>query len=708
MSDLVRYEVRDGVAVLTWDMAGSVNVLDEESIRAFVDGVEKALADDGVKGVIVTSGKPDFIVGADVRMLARYDEGDPEELYRQNLEFKAVLRRMEKSGKPFVAALNGTALGGGYEIALACHRRIAADQPKARFGLPEVKLGLLPGGGGTQRLPRMIGARDALPLMTEGKTLDAERALKKGLVDEVVPADRLMARATAWIHENPEAKQPWDAPKFRAPGGEVHSPKGYETFIGGNAMLRKATWGNYPAPQAIMACVYHGLQMPLERGSEYEARRFIELARGAVARNMMRSLFVNLQDANKLRRRPDGIPTRSYEKVGVLGAGMMGAGIAYQSALRGLEVVLLDTTQELAERGKAYSEKLVKERVAKKRMSEADAHRMLERIRPTTDFAQLAGCSMVVEAVFESREIKADVTAKAEAVLGEDALFASNTSTLPITGLAEASKRPERFIGLHFFSPVEKMPLVEVIVGEKTNAETLAQSLDYVKAIGKTPIVVNDSRGFFTSRVFGTYVNEGIGMLLDGVEPARIEHAGKQAGMPVGPLALADEVSLELITRIAKQTEADMGSAYVRPPSAPVVEKLVELGRIGKKAGQGFYAYPEGESKRLWSGLIELFPPAEVQPSPQELGERLLTIQAVETIRCMDEGVVTHPADADIGSILGWGFAPFHGGVLSYADTVGLPELLARCEALAARHGDRFAPPEGLRARVAEGRRFHD
>ncbi|MEC9439947.1 MAG: 3-hydroxyacyl-CoA dehydrogenase NAD-binding domain-containing protein [Myxococcota bacterium] len=707
---MIRYEVDDqGIATITWDMQNSpMNVLNEGSIRAYADLVEKAIADDNVKGVVVTSARNEFIAGADLRELLRSSEQSAEELFGWIQNLQGLFRKQETGKKPFVAAINGTALGGGLELTLACHYRVAADNPRTKLGLPEVKLGLLPGGGGTQRLARLIGARASLPLMTEGKHLSPDKALEAGMIHAVVPADELLSAAKQYILDGGSAKQPWDDRKFRVPDGGVQSPKGYETFIGGAAMLQKATWGVYPAPKAIMACVYHGLQLPIDQGLKVEARQFVKLARGAVAQNMIRTLFFSLNDANKLKRRPEGVPTQEYTKVGVLGAGMMGAGLAYSLAFSGVEVVLIDRDAESAERGKAYSEGLLQKRVKRGRMTEEAAKEVLDRITPTTDYAQLEGAQMVIEAVFEDRGIKATVTKKAEEVLGSSAIFASNTSTLPITGLAEASSRPANFIGLHFFSPVDKMPLVEIIVGEETSDETLARSMDLVKKIRKTPIVVNDSRGFYTSRVFATYVQEGIAMLSEGVNPALIDNAGRMAGMPVGPLALADEVSIELMYKIAKQTRADLGDAYVEHPATLVATKMVEsLERIGKKAGAGFYDYPEGGKKHLWSGLTEHFPLADEQPSVEEVQQRLLHIQGIEAARCYEENVVTEPADADVGSIMGWGFCPQHGGVLSYIQTIGVREFVQQCDALAKAHGERFAPPALLRDMAEKGEKFY-
>jgi len=701
----------DGIATITWDMPGrSMNVMNFESMTAFAEAVNKALADDAVKGVIIASGKKDFIAGADLEMMLKSLPDDPAEVMERMGGMQALCRAIETSGKPFAAAICGTALGGGYEICLASHYRVAADNPKALIGLPEVTIGLLPGSGGTQRLPRMIGIREALPLLLEGRKVDPQKALKIGMIDKVVPADALLAEAKRWLlEEGPKnTVKPWDKSGFRIPGGAVQSPTGMQTFVAGNAMLREKTFGNYPAPTNIMSCVYEGCQLDIDTGLRVEARYFVNLVMGDVAKNMIRTLFFSMGEANKLATRPEGVEKATYEKVGILGAGMMGAGIAYATAMAGIDVVLLDTTQESADKGKAYSDGLLAKRVGRGRMTADEKDAVLARITPTTDYADLAGCSLVIEAVFEDRAIKADVTAKAEAVIPATAIFASNTSTLPITGLAEASARPASFIGLHFFSPVDKMPLVEIIRGAKTSDECLAKAMDYVKAIRKTPIVVNDSRGFYTSRVFATYVTEGIAMLGEGVSPALIENAGRMAGMPVGPLALADEVSIELMYKIRKQTRADLGDDYQPSPADAVIDAMVEtLGRLGKKAGKGFYDYPEKGKKHLWPGLAEQYPLAAEQPDVDEVKKRLMYIQGVETARCMEENVVTDPKDADVGSILGWGFAPHQGGVISMVHTVGVDTFVADCDNLAQRYGPRFTPPKMLRDMAAKGERFY-
>jgi 3-hydroxyacyl-CoA dehydrogenase/enoyl-CoA hydratase/3-hydroxybutyryl-CoA epimerase len=700
----------DGIAVIAWNMTERpMNVLNEASVARFAALVEEAIKDAAVRGVIITSKKRDFLAGADLTELGR--DADAKSLTGFTARFHALTRAIEKSGKPFCAAINGTALGGGYEIALACHRRIAADDPRIRIGLPEVTLGLLPGGGGTQRLPRLIGIRAALPLLLEGRKLDPAKALAAGLVDALVPADQLLSAARQWcLAEGPQnAVQPWDRKGYKIPDGGVFSPKGHETFVAGNAMLHAKTGGNYPAPRNIASCVYEGLITDLDNGLKIESRYFVNCALSPEARNMIRSLFFSIGEANKLAARPKGVPEQSYRRIGVLGAGMMGAGIADVSADAGIEVVLLDTTAAQAEKGKAHAQAILEKRVQQQRMTAAQRDAVLARIHPTTRFEDLRGAELVIEAVFEDRAIKAEVTRQAEAVLAESAIFASNTSTLPITGLAEASARPENFIGLHFFSPVERMPLVEIIRGRRTSEACLARAMDFVRRIGKTPITVNDSRGFYTSRVFGTYVGEGLTLLGEGVLPALIENAGRMAGMPVGPLALADEVSIELMYKVRKQTRADLGKDYRgNAASDAVIDLMVEkLGRIGKKAGKGFYEYPADGRKQLWPGLAQHFKPLAEQPGVETVKQRLLYVQSVETARCLEEKVVVDPRDADVGAILGWGFPPFLGGTVSQMHSLGLARFIAECDRLAQRHGDRFAPPRLLRDMAASRRAFY-
>ena len=708
MTDMITTEIdTDGIATLTLDMPGrSMNVLSEASIAAIAEATRAAIADDKVKGVILASGKRDFIAGADLDMLLGLEGA--EDVFEKMSEFQLLFREIETSGKPFVAAINGMALGGGFEVALACHHRIAAQDARARIGLPEALVGLMPGGGGTQRLPRLIGIRPALPLLLEGRKLRVEDALAAGLIDAVVPGDQLLAAAKRWLIDVGDAVQPWDKKGYKIPGGGVQAKSGYETFVPGNAMLREKTLGNYPNALAIMSAVYEGLQTVIDVGLRVETRYFTQVVRTPQAKAMIRTLFFSMQEANKLSRRPSGVPKAEFNKIGVLGAGLMGAGIAHVSALAGIEVALIDVDLKAAEKGKAASASILERMVKRQRMDAETRDAILERITPTTDYQDLKGADLVIEAVFEDRAIKAEVTKKAEAVIGEDAVFASNTSTLPITGLAEASARPASFIGLHFFSPADRMPLVEIIPGAETSDSTLAYAMDFVKAIGKTPIVVGDARGFFASRVFATYTGEGLAMLAEGINPALIENAGRIAGMPMGPLELCDVVSIGLMDHINKQTKSDLGKDYRPRPGIEVIELFAgALGRTGKKAGKGFYDYPAEGPKRLWPDLGKHFARAAEQPDVELVKRRLMHIQGVETARCVEEKVVTDPRDADVGSILGWGFAPFTGGVLSYIDMVGTKAFVAECETLAKECGPRFAPPALLRDMAAKGKGFY-
>jgi 3-hydroxyacyl-CoA dehydrogenase / enoyl-CoA hydratase / 3-hydroxybutyryl-CoA epimerase len=687
----------DGIAVLTIDVPGRpMNVLTPELREELSAAIERIATDPAIKAAIVTSGKDNsFIAGADLKeLVTAYDRGiTAREGASWSQSLSRIYRRLETCGKPVAAAINGLALGGGLELTLACHYRVLADDPKAVVGTPEVTVGLLPGAGGTQRLPRLIGVEKSLPLLTRGTHVRPPEALQLGIVHALAPAREVVEAARRWLGATPDPQAPWDKKGFRVPGGAgIMSPGANLAFMTGTALTAKATQHNYPAPIAILSCVFEGAQLPIDAGLRIESKYFGRLLADPVARNLMRTMFVNKGLADKLARRPADVPKSQVRKLGVLGAGMMGSGIAYASAVAGIEVVLLDATQEQAEKGRSYSQ--------------GDA--VLARIRPTTDYADLAGCDLVIEAVFEDRAIKAAVTQQAEAALSGTAVFASNTSTLPITGLAQVSQRPRQFIGIHFFSPVEKMPLVEIIVGRKTSEETLARALDYVGQLRKTPIVVNDSRGFYTSRCFGTYTAEGQRMLEEGIEPALIENAGRLAGMPVGPLAVTDEVSLELQYKVIRQTREDLGGKYREPIGWNVLRRLVEdLKRTGRKGGAGFYDYPPGEKKRLWPGLREHYPPAAVQPPVEEVKQRLLYIQALEAARCFEEGVVTSVAEADLGSILGWGFPAYTGGTLSFIDTLGPARFVDDCRKLARRHGARFRPSRGLLQRASAGETFH-
>ncbi|MDG1479426.1 MAG: 3-hydroxyacyl-CoA dehydrogenase NAD-binding domain-containing protein [Myxococcota bacterium] len=709
----VRVEVSDGVATLIWDMPGRAqNVFNRASITDFDAALDAVLADEAVTGIIVTSAKKDFIAGADLESVKQMALGpkDPVALNESVGALTNVLRKLEVGGKPVVAAINGTAMGGGLELALACHHRIATDESRVKLGLPEVSLGLLPGAGGTQRLPRMIGVKPSLPWLMEGKRFGTQESLAMGVVDAVVPAEGLLDAARAWLATGPAAERAWDKNRgrgFVVPGGGIEEKQTSQMLMVGTAMLMDKTHGNFPAPLAIMSCVAEGLRVSLDEGLQIEKRYFISLLLDPRSGAMVNTLFLSMQKVGKLAGRPAGVDKLVPTKIGVIGAGLMGAGIAYSTAKSGIDVVLLDLDQARADTGKAYSASRLAKSVKKGRRTQAQMDAVLARITPTADYADLDGCELIVEAVFENRDIKATVTRSIEAAVSGAAIVGSNTSTLPITGLAQASSRPANFIGLHFFSPVERMPLVEIITGEQTSAETLAKSMDYVQAIGKTPIVCKDSRGFYTSRVFGTYVTEGVSLLTEGVVPALIENAGKATGMPMPPLALADAVGLKLMYSVGLATKADLGDAAPDNPSQPVLEELVaKQDRHGKSNDKGFYDY-EGRSKRLWSGLSELYPPAAAQPDVETVKRRLLYVQALEACRVYEQGLVATPAEVDVGAILGWGFAAWSGGPLSLIDQIGAAEFVARCEVLAAAHGERFAPTDGLRKMAASGARFY-
>ena len=684
----------DGIATATMNSPGrSMNVLDDELAEPLAALIERLATDASIKGLILASGKKDFLAGADVDRLRLLSTA--QQAFDESMRFKKILRRMELAGKPVVAAINGKCLGGGLEIAMACHHRIVLDDGKARLGLPEVKLGLLPGGGGTQRMPRLVGMQQALQWMGEGSDIRAAQALKSGLVDELATsADDLHAKARAWILANPSPRQPWDTPKFRYPGGDSRTPAAAQLFSIAPSMVSAKSYGNYPAVTHILSCVFEGGVVGFDAALEIESRYFAACSVSPESRNMIGTLWYQLQAIEKGASRPAGLPPRLVGRLGIVGAGMMGAGIAYVAAKAGIAVMLLDTSPDNAVRGRLVSQDLLDKAVKKGRTTPEQRDAMLARITPTVNFDDLAGCDLVVEAVFEDRAIKAEVTHRTEALLAPDAVFASNTSTLPITSLAQASVRPAQFIGLHFFSPVDKMPLVEIIMGQQTDDATLALAFDFVRQIGKTPIVVNDSRGFYTSRVFATYVMEGLALLKEGVHPRHIEAAGLQAGMPMPPLALQDEVSLTLALHVADQTRKDLaaeGKPYAEHPGESVLRQMCELGRIGRKANLGFYDWTDA-GRSLWPGLAELFPVAPQQPTQRELIDRLMFVQANEAARCVEEGVLRSVADANIGSIFGWGFAPFQGGALQFINAMGARRFVARATELAQAHGERFAP----------------
>ena len=716
---MISYNIKNNVAILSINVANQpMNVLNSESMPALAEALEKAYSDTEVKGIVITSERPEFIAGADLRMILENNGKAPDELLKLSLGLNHIFRKMETNGKPVVAAMNGTALGGGYEVCLACHHRVALNNPKAVIGLPEVTIGLLPGGGGTQRLPRMIGMEMAAPLLLEGKKVSPKEALSLGLINELAETfEEMMDKAFAFINANPNAIQPWDEvnrktgkiqarENYKVPGGNILTPKGLQLMMGGTAMTLGKTQGNYPSPIAIMSCVYEGLLVNIDRGIEIEARYFVKVANSSVAKNLIRTMFFGLNEVNKGVGRPKGIDKTDVKKIGILGAGMMGAGIAYVSAMAGIQVVLKDVSMEAAEKGKAYSKGILDKAISRGKMDSLKAEGVLSLIKPTDSYADIKGADLIIEAVFENRELKATVTKDSEPLLASGGVFGSNTSTLPITGLAKASAKPENFIGIHFFSPVDKMQLVEIIMCKETSDYALAVAMDYVKKIRKTPIVVNDSRGFYTSRVFGTYTSEGIELLKDGVNPVVIENVAKQIGMPVGPLAVSDEVALDLAYKISGSAVKD-GVLPETDTTYQVSKQFTEMGRLGKKAKAGFYEYPEGGKKHLWSGLAELFPVKEGQITTNDIKQRLLYRQVLETVKCVEEGVIRTNLDADLGSIFAWGFPPYLGGTLSFVDTIGIKTFVAECDRLADTYGERFRPTDKLRQMAGVGVGFY-
>jgi 3-hydroxyacyl-CoA dehydrogenase/enoyl-CoA hydratase/3-hydroxybutyryl-CoA epimerase len=713
----------DGIALISWDMPGrSMNVIDAKVTEELAAMVERAATEATIKGAVLTSGKDAFCGGADLTMLetlsrtfaeltkSQGEEAANKRLFEESRKLSQIARRMETCGKPWVAAINGTAMGGGFELALACHHRVASENDKTRLGLPEIKVGLFPGGGGTQRIARMLQPADALQFLLKGDQLRLNRAKALKLVDDVVPPGDLVPKAKAWIKAGGTAKAPWDVDGFRLPGGQVYSKAGMMVFPPANALYRRETYDNYPAARAIMQVVYEGLQLPMDQALRVESRYFAKILRSPEAAAMIRSLFVSMQELNKGARRPAEVPAKPVKKIGVLGAGFMGAGVAYVSAQAGIHVVLIDRDQETADKGKAHSQKLITDQINRGRATAADRDALLAHITATPDYAALKDCDLIIEAVFEDRTIKEEVIAKAQAAIGKDTIFGSNTSTLPITSLAKSFKDSKRFIGVHFFSPVDRMMLVELILGKKTGDAALAVALDYVRAIRKTPIVVNDSRGFYTSRVVGTYIREGHLMLAEGVPAAMIENVGRMAGMPVGPLSLNDEVAVDLAWKILKATEADLGPKAIDERQKTLLQEMVEKrGRYGRKNGKGFYDYPQNGPKRLWAGLADL-QPTKLDPDTidvEVLKHRLLAIQALESARCIEEGVVTDMREADVGSILGFGFAPFTGGTISYIDGMGTKAFVDLCNGLAKKYGARFKPSKLLRDMASTGDSFY-
>ena len=717
----------DGIAVATYDVPGrSMNTLTGKAVADIVAIANEVGSNDAIKGLVLTSGKPTgFCAGADLgEMNESAGGGAKVELDEQALlkaRFDAgftlnkTLRQLETCGKPVACALNGLALGGGLEVALACHYRVAAnDNPKIQFGLPEAKIGLLPGAGGTQRLPRLIGIMEASQYILEGKPMKAEKAAQLGVVNELAPTAELVDRAKAWIKANPEAKAPWDTKGFKVPGGVPNQhPGASQIATMGNAMISAKTFGNYPAQVNILKCIYEGTQVPIDAGLRIETRYFIDTQQRPEAKGMIRSLFLSMQELSKGASRPAGPAKYELKKVAVLGAGLMGAGIAHVQAMAGIETVLLDVSQEGAEKGKAYSKRILDKQVSRGKMTQEKADGILALITPSTDYALIKGSDLVVEAVFEDTELKAKVTKMAEEHLSDTAVMGSNTSTLPITGLAEASVRPENYIGIHFFSPVERMGLVEIIMGDKTTEETLAKTIDYVLKIRKTPIVVNDFRGFYTSRCFGTYTQEGMEMVLEGIKPAIIENVGRQAGMPMGALEVSDSVGLDTALKIGRQMAKAMGVDANESASSQFLAWLVEdKGRVGRKAGKGYYEYgDDGKPTRLWPDLSEKIDLKVEECSPElkeELTKRFLFRQCIEVARCFEEGVITDARDADIGSILAWGFAPYTGGCVSYMDLKwGIEAFVKEADRLADAYGERFRPNAMLRDMAAKGESFY-
>jgi 3-hydroxyacyl-CoA dehydrogenase/enoyl-CoA hydratase/3-hydroxybutyryl-CoA epimerase len=716
----------DGIALVTFDVPGrSMNTVTGSVMRELVELVNTIKGDDKIKGAVICSGKTSgFCAGADLGELnergaagaAAAPKSEEEKLkaqFEQSFTLNKSLRALETCGKPVAIALEGLALGGGLEIALACHYRVAADNPKIKFGLPEAKVGLLPGAGGTQRLPRLIGVQNAAMMILQGADKSPQEAKSLGFINEVVPAGSTIEAAKTWVKANPKAVAPWDVKGYKVKDNP-YSPGGAMASVGGNAMVSKQTNLNYPAQRHILSCIYEGTQVPIDAALRIESRYFIKTANTPQAKGMIRSLFVSMQALAKGANRPQGVPDYPIKKVAVIGAGLMGAGIAYVQAKAGIDTVLIDVSQESADKGKDYSKRIVDKDVSRGKITKEKGEEILARIKPTTDYAAIKNADLVVEAVFENPALKAEVTKKAEAQLAATAVFGSNTSTLPITGLAEASARPANFIGIHFFSPVERMGLVEIIMGAKTTQETLAKAIDYVLKIKKTPIVVSDFRGFYTSRCFGTYTTEGIEMLSEGIAPAVIENVGRQAGMPMGALEVSDSVGLDTALKIGRQMAEAMQQDHSKDPRGALLAWLVEdKGRVGRKGGKGFYEYGEdGKPTRIWPDLSQKIE-VKVKECPpalkEELTKRFLFRQCIEVARCFEEGVITDPRDADVGSILAWGFAPYTGGCVSYIDLFwGAKKFVEEADRLADTYGERFRPNKLLRDMAAKGETFYE
>ncbi|WP_170366563.1 3-hydroxyacyl-CoA dehydrogenase NAD-binding domain-containing protein [Ruegeria arenilitoris] len=723
MADFTLTKDADGVGIITWDVPGkTMNVMSFDGLSELNDCIDQALADDEIKGIVITSGKVgSFAGGMDLNLLAVMKEqagDDPAKgLFEGTMKMHALLRKIElagmdpktkKGGKPIAAALPGTAAGIGMELPLATHRIVAAENPKAKYGLPEIMVGIFPGAGGTTRMVRKVGAIAAAPLLLEGKMLDVKKAKGAGYIDEIA-ADPLAA-AKEWVLNAKEADlvKPWDAKGYKMPGGAPYHPAGFMNFVGASAMVNGKTQGAFPAAKALLSAVYEGALVDFDTALKIEARWFTSVLMNPSSGAMIRSLFLNKEALEKGAVRPRGIPDQSVKKIGVLGAGMMGAGISLVSAQAGMEVVLIDRDQAAADKGKAYTEAYLDKGMKRGKVTAEKKEAMLARITATPDLEKLAGCDLIIEAVFEDPKVKAEMTQKVEAIIPEDCIFASNTSTLPITELAKASKRPDQFIGIHFFSPVEKMFLVEIIKGKETGDRAVAKALDYVRQIRKTPIVVNDARFFYCNRCIIPYINEGARMITEGVSPVLVDNAARQLGFPVGPVQLTDETSIDLGAKIARATKAAMGDAYPESPADDLIFWMEEQGRLGRKSKAGFFDYDEnGKRIGYWKGLQDKYPLAEQQPDLIEVQERLMFAQVLEAVRALEEGVLEDIREGDVGAILAWGFAPWSGGPFSWLDIIGAPYAAERCDQLSEKYGDRFACPPLLREMAEKGQTFY-
>ena len=703
----------DGVAIISWDVPNkTMNVMSLEGLKELDKHFDAALSDDRVKGIIVTSGKRDFAGGMDLNVLAdmktAQGENPAQGLFNGIMQIHKLLRKIELAGmdpktkkgaKPVAAAITGTAAGIGLELPLACHRIFAIDNEKSKIGLPEILVGIFPGAGGTTRLVRKLGAMNAAPFLLEGKMLSPSKMKLAGVIDELTEESDLLSRAKAWVLDATDADciKPWDDKSYKMPGGGPYHPNGYMTFAGASVMVNSKTQGAFPAAKTLLSAVYEGAQVPFETALKIEARWFTKILMNPSSESMIRSLFINKEALEKGAVRPKDIPNQKVEKIGILGAGMMGAGISYVSALAGIKVVLLDMKEEDAQKGKIHAENLLNIGIKRKKIDEKKKSAVLDLICPTTKFEDLKDCDLIVEAVFEDPAVKAEVTKKAEAIIDKNCIFASNTSTLPITSLASASERPEQFIGIHFFSPVDKMLLVEIIKGSVTGDVAVAKALDYVRQIKKTPIVVNDARFFYANRCIIPYVNEGAMMVSEGITPASIENAAKQLGFPLGPLQLTDETSIDLGVKIIRATRAAMGNEYPEKNGDEVSFKLFEEGRLGRKTNAGFYDYDEkGKRTYLWNGLNETWPVKKHQPNFEEIKNRLMLSQVLEAVKAFEEGVLEDIREGDVGAILGWGFAPWSGGPFGWVDMVGIQNVVNMCNTLSESEGQRFVAPKIL------------